>query len=180
MENKIYKIEDTNSVLRIGEAGENKFRTITFDISAWTTVYPGGEILGVYRRPDRHTYPVPLRRIGNTAFWTVTDSDLAAEGYGELEIRIVKSSRFTCIVTESVDPGANPPAPGKDWIEKTIKSTAEAVQAAKKAKEDLLAAAERGDFDGAPGKDYVITEADKAEIIAAVLSNFTDVSEVAL
>lgn len=156
-ESTMYEIENNSSVLRIGKTGENQFRTITFDVTPWVTVYPGGEILGVYRRPDGQAYPVPIRRTGNTASWTVTETDLVIAGQGEIELRIVcgaivgKSSRFICLVTEAIEPGENPPAPGMDWIAETIKNTAEAAQAAKDAREELLAAAERGDFDGPPG-----------------------------
>lgn len=154
----MYEIDNNSPVLRIGKSGENEFRTFSFDASHWMAVYPAGEILGVYRRPDGRTYPVPIRRSGNTVSWTVSDTDLAVAGVGEIEFRIVcgaiigKSSRFACIVTESLDPGANPPSPGMDWIAETLMETADAARAAKEAKEELLAAAERGDFDGAPGE----------------------------
>ena len=153
----MYEIENNSSVLRIGKTGENNFRTVTFDVSPWIAVYPGGEILGVYRRPDGQAYPVPIHRAGNAASWTVSDTDLAVPGHGEIELRIVcgaiigKSSRFACIVAESIDPGNHPPAPGMDWIAETVKKTNEAAQAATEAKKELLAAAERGDFDGPPG-----------------------------
>ena len=153
----MYEIEDNSSVLRIGKTGENNFRTVTFDVSPWIAVYPRGEILGVYRRPDGQAYPVPIHRAGNAASWTVSDTDLAVPGHGEIELRIVcgaiigKSSRFACIVAESIDPGNHPPAPGMDWIAETVRKTNEAAQAATEAKEEILAAAERGDFDGPPG-----------------------------
>ena len=168
----MYEIEDNRSVLRIGKTGENEFRTVTFDVTSWAAVYPGGEILGVYRRPDGQAYPIPIRRMGNTASWTATDTDLAIAGQGELELRIVcgaiigKSRSFVCLVTEAIDPGDNPPAPGMDWIAETIRDTAEAARAAKEAREELLAAAERGDFDGPPGD---IDEEQIAALINAYL-----------
>lgn len=173
MQKILYKIEDNSSVLRIGKSGENGFRTVVFDISLWTAVYPSGEILGVYRRPDEQAYPVPIRRDGNTVVWTVTDTDLAVPGHGEIELQIVcgaiigKSSRFACIVAESIDPGSNPPAPGMDWIADTVKKTNEAAQAAMEIKEELLAAAERGDFDGPPGD---LDEEQIADLIHAYLT----------
>lgn len=154
----MYEIDNNSPVLRIGKTGENEFRTFTFDVSPWTAVYPSGEILGVYRRPDGRTYPVSVQRSGNAVMWTVSDTDLVATGIGELELRIVcgaiigKSSRFSCIVTESLNPGATPPSPGIDWIANTLKETAEAAGAANTARAELLAAAERGDFNGAPGE----------------------------
>ena len=175
MQETLYEIEDNSPVLRIGKSGENGFRTISFDISPWTAVYPSGEILGVYRRPDGLAYPVPIRRSGNTVTWTVTDTDLAVPGHGEIELQIVcgaiigKSSRFACIVAESIDPGPNPPAPGMDWIAETIKETAEAAKEAKEAREELLAAAERGDFDGEPGAPGTLDEEQIAALVNAYL-----------
>ena len=97
------------------------------------------------------------KKLPNAFTWTVSDTDLAVPGHGEIELRIVcgaiigKSSRFACIVAESIDPGNHPPAPGMDWIAETVRKTNEAAQAATEAKEEILAAAERGDFDGPPG-----------------------------
>ena len=175
MQETLYEIEDNSPVLRIGKLGENGFRTVSFDISPWTAVYPSGEILGVYRRPDGQAYPVPIRRSGNTVTWTVTDTDLAVPGHGEIELQIVcgaiigKSSRFACIVAESIDPGPNPPAPGMDWIAETIRETAEAAKEAKEAREELLAAAERGDFDGEPGAPGTLDEEQIAALVNAYL-----------
>ena len=172
----MYEIEDNSSVLRIGKTGENNFRTVTFNVMPWMSLYPGGEILGVYRRPDGQAYPVPIHRVGNTASWTVSDTDLAMAGHGEIELRIVcgaiigKSCRFACIVAESIDPGDNPPTPGMDWIAETIQDTAKAAQAAIAAKEELLAAAERGDFDGEPGAPGTLDE----EQIAALVNTYLE------
>lgn len=157
MQETLYQIEDNSPVLRIGKVGENEFRTFRFDVTPWVTVYPAGEILGIYRRPDGLAYPVPLSRRGNTAAWTVTNTDLAVAGHGEMELRIVcgailgKSARFACIVSEAIAPGTTPETPGMDWLAQIVKDTTDAAEAARQAKEDLLAAAERGDFDGAPG-----------------------------
>lgn len=153
----MYLIEGNDYVLRIGRTGENGFRTFEFDISVWTKEYPAGKIQCVYRRPDNEVYPVTIHRNENVIAWTVTETELAVAGNGELQFWIMdrdvigKSKRIQCVVVEALDPGENPPAPGMDWIAETIRDTAEAARAAKEAREELLAAAERGDFDGPPG-----------------------------
>lgn len=207
----MYEIESNSLVLRIGKSGENEFRTFTFDVSPWAAVYPEGEIQGIYRRPDGWAYSVPIRRAGNAASWTPTETDLAIPGYGELELRILcgaiigKSARFTCIVTETIQSKGTAPAPDMTWITETVKQAAK--DAAREAKAELMAAMERGEFKGkdgvsathswngttlvitsasgtssadlkgdpgapgAAGKDYVLTQADKAEIAASVIES---------
>lgn len=175
-------IEKNHSILRIGQTGENAFRTFSFDVSKWVAEYPRGEITGVYRRPDNQVYPVNIRVQGTTAHWTITAAEAAVAGSGELELWITegdvigKSVRFPCIVSEALKVGEEPPEAAKDWITLTMHDAKEATKAAKSATSELLAAAKRGDFDGAPGpqgpqgpqgKDYVLTDVDKAEIAAA-------------
>lgn len=169
----MYLINESDYVLRIGRTGENGFSTFAFDVSAWTKEYPAGEILCVYRRPDNKVYPVTIIRQGDVIEWTATATELAAAGNGELQLWIMdgdvigKSKRIQCVVVEALEPGPNPPAPGMDWITETIKETAEAAKEAKEAREELLAAAERGDFDGPPGN---IDEEQIAAMINAYLA----------
>lgn len=190
-------IEKNHSILRIGKTGENAFRTFSFDVSDWVAEYPRGEITGVYRRPDDAVYPVKIHVKKGTAHWTVNATDLAIAGSGELELRITdgdvieKSMRFPCIVSEALCAGEEPPAPARDWITEVMHDAREAAEAATMAKNELTAAAERGDFDGDAGpqgpqgpkgdkgdkgdpgedgkngKDYILTDEDKAEIAAA-------------
>ena len=104
-------IEKNHSILRIGKTGENAFRTFSFDVSDWVAEYPRGEITGVYRRPDDAVYPVKIHVKKGTAHWTVTATDLAIAGSGEMELRITdgdvigKSMRFPCIVSEALCAG---------------------------------------------------------------------------
>lgn len=168
----MYLIEGNDYVLRIGRTGENGFRTFEFDISVWTKEYPAGKIQCVYRRPDNEVYPVTIHRNENVIAWTVTETELAVAGNGELQFWIMdrdvigKSKRIQCVVVEALDPGENPPAPGMDWIAETIRDTAEAAREAKEAREELLAAAERGDFDGQAGN---IDEEQIAALVNAYL-----------
>lgn len=153
----MYLTEKNDYVLRIGRTGENEFSTFEFDVSAWVDEYPSGEIVCVYRRPDNEVYPVVIQRLDNVILWTATAMELTVAGNGELQFWIMdgdvigKSKRIQCVVTEALDPGDTPPTPGMDWIAQTIKDTSQAAQEARVAKEELLAAAERGDFDGPPG-----------------------------
>lgn len=49
-----------------------------------------------------------------------------------------------------------------------VKENADKVATAEKVGQDLLQKAENGEFDGADGKDYILTETDKAEIAEAI------------
>ena len=49
-----------------------------------------------------------------------------------------------------------------------VKENADKVATAEKVGQDLLQRAENGEFDGADGKDYILTETDKAEIAEAI------------
>lgn len=49
-----------------------------------------------------------------------------------------------------------------------VKENADKVSEAEKVGQDLLQRAENGEFDGADGKDYILTETDKAEIAEAI------------
>ena len=171
----MYLIEKNDYVLRIGRTGENEFSTFEFDVSVWVDEYPSGEIVCVYRRPDNEVYPVVIQRLGNVISWTATAMELEVAGNGELQFWIMdgdvigKSKRIQCVVTEALDPGDTPPAPGMDWITVVLEETNKAAQAATEAKNELLAAAERGDFDGAPGAPGTLDEEQIAALVNAYL-----------
>ncbi len=147
----MYTIQNTYEILRIGKVGENEFRTLEFDVRPWLSLYPAGNITAIFRRPDDQSYPVNVVTEGGISRWTVAAVDLAVAGCGEFEIRILngaiigKSCRFSCIVEESSTQGAVPPPPVQDWVTTTLQKAVDAT-------DNLLEAADRGDFNGAPGK----------------------------
>ena len=68
-------VNDTGVQVVIGRAGENVFRTIQVDVSAWLSDYPDCQITAVFRRPDGVGYAVPLERWGESVVWKPTETD---------------------------------------------------------------------------------------------------------
>lgn len=80
-------VNDTGVQVVIGRAGENLFRTVQVDVSAWRSAYPDCKISAVFRRPDGVGYAVPLESLGNTVVWKPTEED-TVRGRGALELRV--------------------------------------------------------------------------------------------
>lgn len=80
-------VNDTGVQVVIGRAGENVFRTIQVDVSAWLSDYPDCQITAVFRRPDGVGYAVPLERWGESVVWKPTETD-TVRGRGALELRV--------------------------------------------------------------------------------------------
>lgn len=72
----------------IGRVGENDFREIAIDVSAWLAAWPEGKISVIYRRPDGELYPVIVNATASPVMWRPTATDTAAAGIGQLEARI--------------------------------------------------------------------------------------------
>ncbi len=111
----------------IGRTGENKYTVVEFDVSAWLTEYAGAEIAVIYRRPDDVVYPVRTQMSDNAIVsWSITDTDVAVAGYGEVELRVMlgemigTSGRMSVKVKPSLKAGEYPESPGKDWIERAL------------------------------------------------------------
>ena len=179
-----YKLCDLNKArLAIGYVGENEHTQVRIDCAEIFAEYPQAEATMVILPPSGSAYPKTVTTDGTTVIWTVTDSDLAAEGEGELQITftensvIVKSVVSRYRVTRSIIGSGDAPDPVQDWVDDA---------------NDLLADLEekrdtdywKGDpgepgQDGAPGRDgqdghtpvkgtdYWTAE-DKAEIVSDV------------
>ena len=66
----------------IGRCGENEFRAITIDVSAWIAVWPEGKVSVIYCRPDGELYPVIVNATESPIVWRPTATDTAAAGKG--------------------------------------------------------------------------------------------------
>ena len=120
--------------LHIGQAGENEFRSFSFDWSEWQTAYPYGTIDIVISRPDGQTYP-SVTDIADTPYtWTPSSTDTAVAGNGEMEIVlrsdgvIGKTLTFPIVVNSSLTAG-DVPSPSPSWYEDTLEARDEAVEA---------------------------------------------------
>lgn len=143
------KIEDAGyHRLLIGKSGENEYRSFCFDISKWLEKYPEGIVTAIFKRPDGVTYPVAVSVDGEVVTWTVTATELAASGKGELELSIHfgevigKSASIITVSEISLEPTVTPTDPDRNWFEDIVNRTYQAAAIANEAAENANKAAE--------------------------------------
>lgn len=109
--------------IRLGVAGENTFRTFTFDATEWGADFPGATYTVVYKRPDGYLYPVLVNAAADAIVWSPTDTDTATSGSGLLEVRLLdgetvgKTITMQTVVAPSLTGNeSTPPQPAPDWV----------------------------------------------------------------
>jgi len=113
--------------LLLGRLGENLAREIVFvdEVAAWLSEYPNAAIGLLNQRPgDTQGYPVARAVVsGGALHWTVTNTDLSAEGSGRCELVatdngvVVKSAIYDTIILTALDGSGETPEPWEDWRE---------------------------------------------------------------
>lgn len=113
--------------LLLGRLGENLAREIVFvdEVAAWLSEYPNAAIGLLNQRPgDTQGYPVARAVVsGGALHWTVTNTDLSAEGNGRCELVatdngvVVKSAIYDTIILTALDGSGETPEPWEDWRE---------------------------------------------------------------
>ena len=71
-------------ILCLGFAGENEHTRVTIDAKKMYDQYPSASVSLTVQPPEGEAYPAVIARDGDFVTWDVTDSDLIAEGNGEL------------------------------------------------------------------------------------------------
>lgn len=124
-------------VIRIGRQTENLVSSITFNLNMWIEEYGQGEcVLSVKRNGDVNAYLVPMTIADGMTTWTITDTDTARKGRGEIQLKYttgekVKTSPiFTISCGESLVGDGEVPEPYEEWLTELNRMTAE-VEAAK-------------------------------------------------
>ena len=124
-------------VIRIGRQTENLVSEITFNMNMWIEEYGAGEcVLNVRRNGDGSAYPVPMTITDGLATWTITDTDTARKGRGEIQLvyragdKVKTSPIFTISCGESLVGDGEPPTGYDDWLAELNRMTAQ-VEAAK-------------------------------------------------
>ena len=124
-------------VIRIGRQTENLVSSITFNVQMWIDEYGAGEcVLNVKRNGDVSAYIVPMTITEGMTTWTITDTDTARKGRGEIQLKYttgekVKTSPiFTISCGESLIGEGEPPSGYDDWLAELNRMTSE-VEAAK-------------------------------------------------
>ncbi|MBO7711391.1 MAG: SGNH/GDSL hydrolase family protein [Lachnospiraceae bacterium] len=125
-------------ILNLGYVGENEHRTFNFDCKKMFGEYPSASVSLTVQPPAGDCYPATVERDGDLVSWTVTDSDLIEEGYGEVQLTFMVGDvkAKTCIgrtkVERSLGATGDIPTPIENWIEQAeeVISEAEAATAA--------------------------------------------------
>lgn len=109
--------------IQIGVAGENAFRTITFDASTWGADFPDATYTVVYKRSDGYIYPVLVNAAADAIVWSPTDTDTAVSGNGQIEVRLLDGETIgkTIVMQTFVAPSlsgdeSEPSTPAPDWV----------------------------------------------------------------
>lgn len=136
--------------LLLGRLGENLAREIVFvdEVAAWLSEYPNAAIGLLNQRPgDTQGYPVARAVVsGGALHWTVTNTDLSAEGNGKCELVatdngvVVKSAIYDTIILTALDGSGETPEPWEDWREYFIELKDEAEGSAEAAAGSATAA----------------------------------------
>lgn len=119
-------------VIRIGRQTENLVSEITFNVNMWIEEYGQGEcVLNVKRNGDVNAYLVPMTIADGMTTWTITDTDTAKKGRGEIQLKYttgekVKTSPiFTISCGESLIGDGEPPSGYEDWLTELGEMTAQ-------------------------------------------------------
>lgn len=120
-----YKLDDLkNVVIHIGRAEENLATRVRIDAGKVFAEYPAAVPTMKVINPAGTVYGREVSRDGDLVIWDVTESDLAAEGQGEMQLTftensvIVKSANAQTEVCRSISGGTTPPDPVQDWIDR--------------------------------------------------------------
>ena len=178
---KVNEISD-RSLLVLGRVGENEFRPVTIDVSAWLTAYPSGEITAVFKRPDGQTYPVDITVSAGIVTWLPNSTDLSVDGDGRYEMRITsgttagKSKALKTYTEPSLSGGAVPQPPMPDCIASAIQAGKDAVSA----KESAQGYAAQTASDKAAAAASKNAAADSAAIAAQKAADIVEAAATAI
>lgn len=132
----------------LGHYKENNAVRLRFDLTGFEKDFPGGKVrCFAQRHGETSRYPVELTVDGNSAYWTVTESDVSIPGNGRCELEwlvdgtVVKSEIYGTMVLDSLKDGPEPPdAAGKAWYEKIEAEIGNLDDLKTEAKDDLVRA----------------------------------------
>lgn len=150
----MYTIDNLEAVIPLGQQGESGATSVTFDISAWVTLYPTGVYSLTYVRPGETTvYPEQAGAVATatvddvtTLTWTPSDAvlDVAGNGTvvihcteGDVEKRSAMTSYYVALGHAAMGEAPDPVA---DWVSDATQKLAEVDPALGLAADATLAA----------------------------------------
>lgn len=129
--------DNTATTISLGNQGENNIRHVVFDYSQFAEQYGEGSLTLVVQRSRIDTpYPVVLDIEGHKATWTISNTDTAIAGKGNIQLhyvvdgKIKKSAMYRIKTEPSIILGQDtPPEPYESYINHMveIKSDIEAI-----------------------------------------------------
>lgn len=138
--NKTIDVSKNEGMIFLGVCGTRNARSVGFDVSAWLTAWPNGNLLIIHQRKgDEVPYPVANITVkDNVAIWTFDDVDTAVPGYGsaalaylvgdDYKARTVGYPTYTAPTIGMA--GYEPPDPWKAWYENVLTASDTAQTAA--------------------------------------------------
>ena len=128
-------------VLWLGYAGEEDRSTLIVDLHDILLEFPGATAVLKVRPPDeKAAYPAITETIDDKLHWSISDSDTAKEGRGELQLSLIsptgskiKTAVAAMEISRSLPDGGQKPDRIDDWMEKAEVARKKAEDAATKA-----------------------------------------------
>ena len=128
-------------VLWLGYAGEEDRSTLIVDLHDILLEFPGATAVLKVRPPDeKAAYPAITETIDDKLHWSISDSDTAKEGRGELQLSLIsptgskiKTAVAAMEISRSLPDGGQKPDRIDDWMEKAEAARKKAEEAATKA-----------------------------------------------
>ena len=111
-----------NVMLPIGFMGENLHTQVQIDCKKAFEQYPNASVTMAVTPPMGESYPGLVTRDGDMVIWDVTDSDLVADGDGEIQLtftegqKVKKSYNGRTRVYRSIMPTGNVPTGVENWL----------------------------------------------------------------
>ena len=126
----MYTIDNLEAVIPLGQQGESGATSVTFDISAWVTLYPEGVYSLTYVRPgETAVYPEQAGAVATatvddvtTLTWTPSDAVLDVAGNGTVVIHCTendvekRSAMTSYYVALGHAAAGEAPDPVVDWV----------------------------------------------------------------
>ena len=127
-------------IIPIGTAGENGYRAVAIDCSAWLETLPNGTLALIFENPNGDVYAVQNTSISDGVLtWYITDVDAQYKGIGAIQLDLMdgdikaKSVIAKVNVYPSLGIGGDVPTPAEDWLDHMIEAQRAAEAAASSA-----------------------------------------------
>lgn len=111
----------------IGRAGENGYRAVAIDCTAWLATLPNGQLFLIVENPNGDVYEAQGVSISDGVLtWTVSDVDAQYRGIGAIQLSLIdgdtiaKSTIAKISVYPSLGIGGDYPTPAENWLDAMI------------------------------------------------------------